>query len=855
MRLGGRDKNFIRGFNTVRQVKMMRTPAIRAALLAATVLGGSGLATPALAQEQIAAAETEEGNDIIVTATRRSLSLQDVPMNITAVSADTLASQRLDDVRDLANFTPGVTVLDTGPRGSGTIVLRGLSADDVSDTGNNVDNAVGTYLGEVPLYLDFKLIDVERSEILLGPQGTLYGLGTLAGAIRYIPARPDPDKVEGYAHGRIYDVAHAKKVGWNVDGAFNIPIVPGKVAWRSTAGIYYDPGFIDYNYLIRDPGTSIAQPGGGASIPGTSLPDPANMPSLGTPEQRAANLTARNDQNFEETITTRQQLGLFPTEGITAYLTYVFQQTKTNGRQSNSAGVLGTGKYQNASRYIEPSNRKAHLFALEVEAELGDFAQLVSATAYTRRTVRSHVDVTDLLLDLDYDYELFPAFSGFTNSSNVQKQFNQEIRLVSTHGGPFSWVIGGFFNRQKTNADYEEIVPGLAYEYFGPGIINENYPREIEYASFTDTKVTEKAIFGEGTFEITDAWQVTAGGRYFKYKNDILGGISLPLLSNPPVLDFGTPGGGSASQDGFIYKLNTSYKFNDGLMVYATWSKGYRIGGPNRVAPCPADLSDVQNACALPDELFYGPDKTINKEIGVRASLFDRKLTFNLSAYHIDWKGLQLGSVTTYGATGITVNGGKAVSKGIEFNFDARPIPQLTISGTYSYNDAKLTEDVPGLLSYRNNMFPGVDADGNPCGVFDGCVDKFIDVDARDGDRLPGSTKNSGTLGATWTQPVGDASIIGNWTAVYRGGVLTRPGARAFGERLPGFVTHRASITYSTDSFDVRIYAENLFDKYAVTSVYQDASRQIVNSGVASRYYGYGVISPRKVGVETTFRF
>lgn len=839
---------------------MSHRSQLKLGLLSATIFTGAALAMPALAQEAPAAAVAEEGNAIIVTGTRRTTTVMSTPINISAIGGETLQEQRINDIRALGDFTPGLTVLDTGPGGTGTIVMRGINADDVSDSGANIDTAVGMYLGDVPLYLDFKLIDLQRTEVLFGPQGTLYGLGTLAGSIRYIPNRPDPDKITGYAHARAYDIAHGKDIGWNVDGAINVPIIPGKLAWRSTFGYYDEAGFIDYNYLLRTPGISIAQPGGGSSLPGTSLPDPADPPSLGTAAQRDANLFGKKDQNFEHTISTRQQIGLFPTEGITGYLTYVFQQTKTNGRQSNSAGVLGTGKYENASRYIEPSNRKAHLFSFELEAELGDFAQLVSATAYTKRTVKDQGDVTDLLLDLDYDYELFPAFSGFSKSTNTSKQFNQELRLVSTHEGPFSWVLGGFYNERKTQNDYAERTPGLAQD-FG---ITDN-PESLEYVSYSTSKITEKAVFGEATFEITPKWQVTAGGRYFKYDANLLGGIVLPLLGDPLSPYDEEPSGGKAGSDGVVWKFNTSYTFSENLMMYGTYSKGYRIGGPNGVAPCPEDLSAVQNACALPNELFFGPDKTINKELGVRGSLLNRKLNFSLSAYHIDWKGIQLGSVTQFGIVGITVNGGKAVSKGIDFAFDAHPTPQLTISGTYAYNDAHLTQDVPGLLSARNSAFPGFDVNGDSCGafwVFDAsnpqyatCAPKFIDVDGKKGDRLPGSTKNSGTLGVTWDQPLGDASLIANWTAVYRGGVLSRPGARAFGERIPSYVVHRASVTYRKEAWEVRLFADNIFDKYATSSIGLDRSKQTVNDGIANRYYSRGVIAPRKLGVETVFRF
>src|SRR6185436_12342793 len=127
---------------------------------------------------------------IVVTATRRAVSVQDVPINISAVGAEQIDRQHISDIRDIADFTPGLTISDTGPGSVGTIVMRGLSADDTSATGDTYDNAMGIYLGEVPLFYDFKMLDISRVETLLGPQGTLYGLGTLAAAIRNIPNRP-----------------------------------------------------------------------------------------------------------------------------------------------------------------------------------------------------------------------------------------------------------------------------------------------------------------------------------------------------------------------------------------------------------------------------------------------------------------------------------------------------------------------------------------------------------------------------------------------------------------------------------------------------------------------------------------
>ncbi len=809
----------------------MGRSGFRTALLSASMLSATVIASPAMAADADAAAVTSD-EAIVVTATRRSLALADVPINIAALGGEQLAEQRLNDVRDLGAFTPGITITDTGPRGAGTIVLRGLSADDSSTFADNGNNAIGTYLGEVPLYLDFKLIDLQRVEVLLGPQGTLYGLGTLAGAIRYIPERPDASGVSGYVHGRAYGVKESSNFGYVVDGAINIPIIKDKLAFRSATGYYYDPGFIDYPFTVGTIGVSLPQPG------------PASNP-LGTPEQRSANFIRLKDVNYEKTITTRNQLGL-TLDNLKAYLTYAYQETRTGGRQATGGGVLGEGKYEGPWRVAEPATRKAQLVSLEVEAQLGDIAQLVSATAYTRTDNRSSVDVTDLLLDLDYGYEGFPAFTGFTRSRAINKQFNQELRLVSTHGGPFSWVLGAFYNKLEGSTTYREFIPGFAASPTGIDFgvipnINDN-----EYASFGRSKTEEKAVFGELTYNVTPEWQVTGGIRYYNYNLSRFGGSVLPYYDGQVNDDLDIPSSsGTAKSSGVVWKANTSYKFGRDALAYFTYSTGYRIGGANTgAAPCVLPLNlDQQNICALPDELFYGPDKTRNIEFGLRVGLFENRLTTNLSVFQVDWTGIQLSGSTIYGGIGILTNGGAARNRGFDFSFNAKVTNRLSLRGNYSYLDAKLTEDVPSLLQIRNSQNPRF----RP---------KFSNVDVFAGDRLPGSTKHSGAISATYTLPVGDNETIFNWTATYTGDILTRVGGRGFGEKLPGYVMNRASVTYKTPVFELSLFANNIFNKYAITGVSNDLSRfGFVNGGVISRYYAQSVARPRVIGVEGRFKF
>jgi outer membrane receptor protein involved in Fe transport len=805
-------------------VEVART-SFRKTLLCATILMGAGT-MPAFAQEAPAdEAARGDSNDIIVTATRRQTTLQDAPINISAVGAEELARQRLDDVKALSAFTPGMTVTDTGPGSTGNIVLRGISSSDTDASGSNYQNALGVYLGEVPLYLDFKLIDMNRVEVLQGPQGTLYGLGTLSGAVRYMPNRPQTDRWTLDYHVRAFGMSHSGSPGINGDGALNIPIVEDHIAFRTTVGYYNNPGFIDYTHLLQQPGVSNPQPVRGAT---------AADGSFGTPADYAANFYTKKDVNDEVTFTTRNQLLLQANQDIKLYLTYAHQETKTHGRQANGAGVLGTGNYDGPWRYLEPIDRAADLYAAEFNVGLGGIADLVATAAFTNQTSKTQFDNTDLLLDLDYGYEAFPNFSSYNRQTQNYRQFNGEARLVSKHGGPFSWVIGGFYNNLRNRSQYREYVPG--YPEFA-GIYR---PDNLEYMSFVNTRIKEKAVYGEGTFHVTDKWQVTGGLRYFKYDAFSQGGTDTPLFSKLTpyplvVFDPSRIKTANTNADGFVWKANTSYKFSDDLLAYATYSTGYRTGNANRVAPCILPLNPkVQNVCALPNELVFNPDKTRNAEVGVRAALFEKRLQLTVSGFHIDWKNVQVQTQTVNGAVGVTINAGDAVSQGFDVSGLLKITSRLRLQGTYSYVDAHLTEDAPGIV-----------------------VSQGVSLDVYKGDRLPGSAKNSGSAQITYTMPLSNgADIEANWATTYLGDIYSRIGLRGNGEVIPGFVTHRAAITYRAERFDIGVYADNIFDKYAITAVSNDlSSYNQTRTGVVERYYARSVLTPRRVGVDFRFHY
>ncbi|MEQ8507693.1 MAG: TonB-dependent receptor [Rhodospirillaceae bacterium] len=774
------------------------------ALLTTTAMTGVTMVPSTAVQAQQSAMALEE---IVVTATRRAESVQDIPINITAVAAGDIEKLRLNNVAELARWVPGLNLTDQGPRGGNQLSVRGLNTDSLNaseflDNGNG--DTVATYIGEIPLYLDLKLYDMERVEVLIGPQGTLYGAGTLGGAVRYIPNKADPSEFSGSVHVSSYDLGESGSLGFEGDIVLNVPLIEDKVAARLVVGYLDDPGFIDYDFLVQNPGVSLPQP---------DFTDPAAV---------AANLTSVEDANDEQTLSARLNLLFNVTENFEASFSYYYQDQKAGGRQITHRRALGTDEYVSAHRYLEPSDRKNQLISAELNWDLG-WATLTSATGYSEYDELGQRDQSDLLIAFEYGYESFPAFAAFTREQSDEKRFNQELRLVSSNDGPFSWIVGAFYNDFEGDATSEEFTPGIP-EFFGI-----DRPDNLEYIQRTLQNLEEKAVFGEVGYEITDAFQVTVGGRYYDYSVDDSVGFDLPLLSGDPTAININLAQNVVSDDGFLYKVNASYQINDDVLVYGTVSEGYRIGGVNAVPACPTPIPPGQNVCALPDEELIKPDQTLNKEIGIKSAFDDGRIVLNASLYHIDWDDIQVQSITQNGGVPITVNGGKAVSKGFEVSGRAVLNDNFAVTGTWAYVDAKLTEDAPGLV------------DSN---------------DAFDGDRLAGTPKHSASASLDYYRTLGnDYELNFNYGMTYISNVYTKTGLRNNGQVLAGFAVHNSSLTLSKDQWELSLFADNLFDEFAVTSVRQDLSLVRDVNGVALRRYFENVIRPRVVGIEARYRF
>ena len=785
---------------------------------------------------------------LVVTATRMEEPLREVPMSISVATGADIERQRIGNLTELSRWMPGMTVVDQGARGSNVVIARGLHTDALNGSeqaGNNYNNGVATYLGDIPLAVDLRLHDIERVEVLLGPQGTLYGAGTLAGAVRYLPRRPDTERRSFELRGDGFALAHSGSPGSDAGFTFNLPLVTRKLALRGSVDRYANPGFIDYDYLLRTPGVSEPEP---------DLNDPAAV---------AANLRSEPDANTEETYSARLSLLWEITPELSALFSYHLQDQHAGARQINHARSFDTGRYVAAHRYLEPNDRQNRLGSLELSWMPGP-VELTTAIGYSRYSQQGQRDQTDLLIQafgivglLPGDFPAltraqaidptvsatdltaqFRSFSAYTREDSREDRFNWETRVVSTGEGPWRWVGGVFFNNYDLDATSFEFAPGLT-EFSGvtPVLGGSPVSDPVEYYDFGTSAVEERALFGEISRDLGDRWRVTAGGRWFGYGIDTSNATEFPYtpMYNSPLTAF------DSHDRGTLVKGSISYRFDDETNAYFTRSEGYRIGGGNNFRICTDEeitlLTDAdpgndppQSGCIYENQALIRPDTTTNYEVGLRHSGRDGRFTASGTLFHIDWKDIQVAGLTPFSAQPITLNGGGAVSRGVELTAAASPATAFRLRGSWSYAHAALSRDSPGLL--------------------EGGADAFK------GDRLSGAPRHQGSLLASYNWLWGSRVVELLYGYTYTGDVLTRIGLRAGGEALPSYDLHNLSVSIAKNDWTLEFYANNLLDEYAVTGVRQTPGLiGMTGEGFRSRRYFANVLSPRRVGVRIRYAF
>lgn len=782
-----------------------------------------------------------EGIEVIqVTATRRAASVQDIPVNITALDGDIMADQNIGELSDVARWVPGLTIQDQGARGRSPIIVRGLNTNS-SNPGSD-GGTVAVYVGESPLTVDLKILDIQRVEVLIGPQGTLYGAGSLGGAIRYIPNKPELDETTGRVYGGVNSVSEGG-TGHEAGFVFNMPLISDELAVRAAFQTQKNAGYVDYNYLVKEVGVS--------------LPDP----DWNNDAQVSANLKQSEDINHDDTVTAKLMLRWMPTDNLDALLSYTYQQQDAGGRSIIHHNALAetnklfehVGKYESAYRVEEPIDKTTDLLSLEATLDLG-FAELTSATSLSSFESVGQRDQTDLLIRLDYSYEDFPAFSSFTREDVEDENFVQELRLVSSGPSDLSWIVGGYFSKVDAFSSSKEFTP--KYDEFLTGPDGARRPDSLEYYSISEFELTEMAIFGELSYQISDAINVTFGLRHYQYEIDSMSSYDLPFANtifggaDEDAIDLDSNREyQDAKNDGSLFKFNVSYQVNSDLLTYATISEGFRIGGSNGVAACTADdiASESQVLCALPHEVDFRPDMTVNYEVGLKSTLFNNRLHLNGAAFYVKWEDAQIGGATQNGQLPIIANAeGGAESSGLELSARAMLTDQLSLFGSYSLAKAKLAGEAPYLFGVV----------GDPA--------RQAWKDGEKGDRLPGAPEHQIAIGAKYSTDVLDDKMLDvNFGYTYQSDLITRVGLKNDGQTIDGYGLANLSATLSDESWSVTLYVNNLLDEYAVTSVRRSQADignakfadDVANGVELQRNFGYFISTPRTIGVKFDYKF
>jgi len=807
---------------------LLRPKKIAAAVTLVTLPGF--LPLPSIAQEESTGLE-----EIIVTASRRSESLQDVPINIAAVNTEQIEALRLVGINEIARYVPGLTVIDRGPRDENPdLFVRGLNTTGLGP--GFVADTVATYFGDIPLQVDFKPVDLERVEVLIGPQGTLYGQGTMGGAIRYIPKKANLSEFDFSLRGGFSKNEESSDVGFESGITLNIPLVTDTLALRANVDVLDDPGFIDYNFVVQEGGVSNPQP---------------------SPAERDANLRRVEDANGEDGLSARLNLRWAASDWLDVNLWYLYQDTEAEGRQIVHQLAFGTGPYESALRYEEPNDFTDELFSVELQADLG-FADATLVAGRSEYEELGQRDQTDLLLNFQYGYELFPTFSSFTREAAEEQSDTFEVRLVSKNDGPLSWSVGYFYNDFTVDAISEEFTPG--FSQFAVDNLNgvQVRPDDLEFIQLTDARQTEQAFFGELTWNISDSFAATFGYRRYDFEVDSTSGFGLPLLqtvfnglSPTETTSFANLGTNIGDDDGDLIKLNFSYNVNEDNLIYFTYSEGYRNGGVNTVPLCTPEqiMSTAQQLCAQENEVFIDPDTIDNFELGYKGFLLDNTLSANVALFFIDWQDLQVSTTTALGSLPITGNGSAAESKGVEFQGRWQATDNFETALTYAYTDAELTEFAPGLVGPLNALA---------------------------GSRLPGHAEHQGSINFTYSQSIWGGDVDINYGFVYFSDVFNivggsedtltnadgTPGDRG-GEAIPSYDLHHLSATYRRENWSAQLYVDNLFDEFYVTGT-RTSRRFLQNeqtgpgndiNGFTLRSFGQFIGAPRSIGVKFTYDF
>lgn len=622
----------------------------RGALLA------SAAALTALAQPAAAQTDAAQGNgEIVVTAQKREQTLQEIPQSISVVSGEMLEQRQARSLQDYAAMIPGLSFEQNSP-GNARVILRGINTGSVSAT-------VSVYVDDIPfgsssglvnggvLAGDFDTFDISRLEVLRGPQGTLYGASSLGGVLKFVTNAPKLGAFEVRARAGA-ETVKGGDTSYNANLVANLP-VGDRAAIRASGYYRRIGGYVD---------------------------------AIGTAGSRQF-----EDINGAEIYGGRISALIEPTDSLTLRLTALAQNIDakaSSGVEADPATLEPLYGGLTRTQFVPDfTNTHYRIYSGELGWDLGG-AELKSISSYATLHRELEVDNTYLAnaigYGLDYCPATIPTCDFISFQSNVIKKFTQEVRIASLGKSTIDWLVGGYYTRETGELDQALSVIDPASRQPVPGA----------FGTLTiiglDSRYREYAVFGNATWNVTDRFDITVGGRYSR--NEQVGQQTVfQLGSDIPFEQL------RSSDNVFTYSVAPRFELSQNVSLYARAAKGYRPGGPNML-PIPL-------VPGVPTE--FADDSTMSYEAGVKAKTADNSFSIDASAFYIDWTDIQLFQVVN--STGVNTNGGTAVSKGFEVSATLRPTAGLEFTANGSYTDAYLTEDAGALVGgFKGDRLPYV---------------------------------------------------------------------------------------------------------------------------------------------------
>lgn len=789
-------------------------------MLAATSLIAIGAATPAFAQDVAPPAAEEQ--EIVVTATLRETSLLDVPFSINAQTEEDIQRSAANTIEDLSRNVAGLTVQNLGP-GQSQVSVRGVSAGQVVRDQPGVKEQVGVYLDDSVISLslftpDIDLYDLNRVETLRGPQGTLFGSGSVGGTIRYITNQPEVGEYAGSIEGNL-NLVDGDDLGGHLKGMLNLPM--GDTAAVRVVGYHTEyGGFIN---ALREGGSVDEDVNGGHRTGG------------------------------------RIALAFEPTADIRITPRILYQEIRANGFNRQEVFNLFANPFTTTRPAVTFDEREQFLLLRESFADNTLLADITASidmgpvamtliSSYIDRDIRVSRDASALTgsvsVDLGFPDAAVLLPSNLVDTTDLQS-FTQEIRFSSSNSGPFQWLIGGFYS--TVDRAYTQRLPTPGYDAFtdaeiGPGTsaaVANGFPADSPYNSDIPYDIEQFAVFGEASYEITPRFTVTAGGRFYDFseRREFNSG---GLFSN------GDNNVDETSSNGFSPRVIVTYEAANNIRINAQASKGFRLGGVND----PLNIPLCTGGANGPDALTYGnrptyEDETLwNYEIGVRGQR--RGLRFAAAGFYTDIKNLQVTADAGSCSSRVVFNVPSAHTMGVEFELGASPIQGVDLSLSGSWVESEFDSDV---TTTQGVVIAGI-REGNRLPT----VPKF-QISASASYTFPVATDAEAYLGASfqhvgsrYTQPSDQEDNPRDFVSGLPFGGATGAGVTTVDLRLPSYNYVNLSAGVDWDNgLGLMVYVTNLFDENALLSF--DRER-----GGRARL-GFNVGQPRTFGITARKRF